>query len=90
MSRELISQDECLKNMSYWNTNDYLNLYIVNSICTSANGPNAQCGLTGYSYNSGAHGFSYDGPVLSRTTFTGTSEDAALVAHEVEALPESA
>lgn len=80
---QIINQDECLKSLSFWNSNDYLNLWVVNSICTSASGLNAECGLTGYSYSAAAHGQTYDGPVLISSVIGGASEDAAYVAHEV-------
>lgn len=80
---QVINQDECLKNLDYWDSNDYMNIWLVNSICTSKSSLNARCGLTGYSYSAAAHGKPYDGPVLISSVFGGTSENASYVAHEV-------
>jgi len=80
---QIVNQDECLKALSFWDSNYYLNLWLVNNICTSSINPNADCNLTGYSYNAAAHGESYDGPVLASRIFGGASEQAAYVAHEI-------
>lgn len=55
------SQDACLKNLAYWDSRGYLNIWLVNSICASQNN---DCGLKGYAFMPGAHGQSYDGIVL--------------------------
>ena len=67
-----ITQDECLKALSFWDSNNYMNVWLVNNICT--NGMNGSCDVKGYSYLAAAHGETYDGPVI-KSAYFGTSPD---------------
>lgn len=72
------TQDECLKALSYWNSSDYINIWLVNSICTDSS--NTECGIPGYSYLAAAHGQPFDGPVIDAEFF---SPDPAKITHMV-------
>ncbi len=75
------TQDGALKELSYWDSNDYLNIWLVNEICRSF--PDDGCGVAGYAYLAGAHGACFDG-VVNEARFFGTSTDNSKVhIHEV-------
>lgn len=72
------SEDQALKNVIRWNTNSYINIWIVNEIC-GVNG----CGVVGYAYFPSAHGSSFDGIVME-ASYLGTSEaNSAVLVHEM-------
>ena len=52
------TQDDALKALSFWNSNNYMNVWLVNEICSLA--PSTGCGTAGYAYLAGAHGQTYD------------------------------
>ena len=72
-------QDLCLKSLSRWNTNDYLNIWVVNSLCTSLNG---DCLVNAYSYLPGAHGSAVDGIVIEAEFFGSTPGKTTELIHE--------
>lgn len=72
-------QDLCLKSLSRWNTNDYLNIWVVNSICTSLNG---DCLVNAYSFMPGAHGSPVDGIVIESEYFGTTPGKTTELIHE--------
>jgi len=74
------TQDDCMKALSFWDSNDYMNVWLVNEICTSAG---VGCGVAGYAYTAGAHGQLYDG-VVNEASYWGSSENNSKVhVHEV-------
>lgn len=76
------TEDDCLKALSFWDSNDYMNVWIVNEICLTSN-PEDGCGVAGYAYYSSAHGSTYDG-VVSETGYWGSSTSNSKVhIHEV-------
>lgn len=85
------TQDDCMKALSYWNSTQYMNVWLVNEICTGtidvgddSNPSNIySCGTAGYAYFASAHGQIYDG-VVNEASFWGSSSDNSKVhVHEV-------
>ncbi|MEL6674321.1 MAG: M43 family zinc metalloprotease [Bacteroidota bacterium] len=74
------TQDQCLKGLSFWNSNHYMNIWIVNDICTSAS--TGYCGVEGYSYLAAAHGETYDGCVIDAQHFGTNPEANVALIHE--------
>ncbi|MEL6252524.1 MAG: PKD domain-containing protein [Bacteroidota bacterium] len=70
------SQDAYLKSLSFWNSNDYANVWLVNEICRFE--PDSICGVAGYAYLAGAHGASYDG-IVNEARYWGSSQNASKV-----------
>ncbi len=73
------NQDVCLKNLSRWDTRYYLNIWVVNNICTSTLDG---CLINGYSLLPGAHGTPQDGIVIEREFFGTTPQKATELIHE--------
>ncbi|MDX1905741.1 MAG: zinc-dependent metalloprotease [Bacteroidia bacterium] len=74
-------QDECLKSLSFWDSNRYMNIWLVRNICVSQASGN--CGIVGYTYMAGAHGFPYDGPVLETSLWRANATSMSPVIHEI-------
>ncbi len=75
------TQDDALKALSFWNSNNYMNVWLVNEICSSA--PSTGCGTAGYAYLAGAHGQTYDG-IVNEARFWGSNANNSKVhIHEV-------
>lgn len=74
------TQDDCMKALSFWDSNDYLNIWTVNEICTSAG---VGCGVAGYAYTAGAHGQLYDGVVNEAAYFGSSTNNSKVHIHEV-------
>ncbi|MFK8005247.1 MAG: M43 family zinc metalloprotease [Saprospiraceae bacterium] len=74
------TQDDCMKALSFWDSNDYLNIWTVNEICTGAG---VGCGVAGYAYTAGAHGQIYDGVVNEAGYFGSSPDDSKVHIHEV-------
>lgn len=69
-------QDLCMRQLSQWNSEDYMNIWLVNSICTQS----GNCQIKGYSYNAGMHGHVLDGPVIEANYWgTGPSEQTVSI-----------
>jgi hypothetical protein len=52
--------DADLKALSFWNSNNYYNIWLISEIDNN----NGGSGVQGYAYFAGAHGFSIDGAVI--------------------------
>ena len=73
------STDEInLKNLSRWDTERYLNVWLVKDICSGTS-----CGTAGFAYLSGAHGQPYDGVVNEASFFGSTADNSKVHIHEV-------
>jgi hypothetical protein len=82
LDRGSTTSDAALKSLSYWNSTQYLNIWLVKSICTGS-GATLSCGIAGYAYYAGAHGRPFDG-VVNRASLFGSSRDNSKVhVHEV-------
>ncbi|MDX2249860.1 MAG: M43 family zinc metalloprotease [Bacteroidia bacterium] len=75
------TQDECMKALSFWDSNQYINIWIVNSICKDAT--NNDCGMEGYSYLAAAHGQSFDGPVIAVPYFNPQRNNISASVHQL-------
>jgi hypothetical protein len=65
--------DAALKAVSYWNSSDYYNIWLVSEIDNN----NGGSGIQGYAYLAGAHGQTYDGMVMLSNGFKNTSSTTA-------------
>ena len=75
------TQDDALKALSFWNSNNYMNVWIVNEICTAS--PSTGCGVAGYAYLASAHGAAYDGIVNEARYWGSTTNNSKVHIHEV-------
>ncbi len=75
----LETQDLDLKNLSRWDPNLYLNIWVVNSITSQFSGP----GVAGYSTFPTSHGQPDDGFVVEFPFFGGTQDDNKVSVHEL-------
>ncbi|MEO1448898.1 MAG: M43 family zinc metalloprotease, partial [Bacteroidota bacterium] len=73
--------DDCLKALSRWDPNQYLNIWIVHNICKTDDG--STCDIKGYAYMAGAHGQDFDGLVMEAGHWGHTTEDQALAVAEL-------
>ncbi len=74
------TQEECLKSLSYWDSELYMNVWLVNNLCIAAgNG----CDLKGFAYPASAHGLSFDGPVIEAGVWGNGPEDHTYAVREV-------
>lgn len=72
---QTLTQDQALKAESYWDANQYLNVWLVNRVC-EREGQN--CDLHGYAYLPGAHGTPLDGVVVE-AAYWGDDPDSMAV-----------
>jgi len=79
---EFKNQGRYIKSLSRWDTESYLNIWVVNEICDCQTCPKPQCNIGGYAYYSSAHGKPYDGVVIEGDLF-GSDSDYTSVIHEV-------
>jgi Pregnancy-associated plasma protein-A/Secretion system C-terminal sorting domain len=67
-----------MKDLSRWDTERYLNIWLVNEICRGSN-----CGTAGFAYYSSSHGQPWDG-VVNEARFFGSSPTGSKIhIHEV-------
>ncbi len=75
---QLETQDQQLKNLNRWKTTDFVNIWLVRSICSS----NYGCGVYGYSNYPFAHGSNIDGIVIE-AAYVAQIEKITGLAHEM-------
>lgn len=75
-------QDAYIKSLSFYDSNDYMNIWLVNEICTNQV-PESGCGTAGYAYLAGAHGFAIDGIVNEADLFGSSTDNSKVHIHEV-------
>jgi len=68
-----------LKSLTQWDTEKYLNIWVVKSICSSSAG----CSIAGYSTMADARGSIDDGIVVESDYFGTTPENTQVLIHEV-------
>jgi hypothetical protein len=73
------TDDTQLKALSYWNSNDYLNIWVVASISSLSAG----AGVAGYATFPAAHGMATDGIVVEAPYLGGSNDDTKVTVHEV-------
>jgi PKD repeat protein len=76
---EIESEDVAMKNLNRWKPKEYVNIWIVRSICSSAYG----CNVTAYAYRPPFHGSNFDGIVVEADFFGTTPSAASIIAHEM-------
>jgi len=77
------NEDAAMKAESFWNSNQYLNIWLMNNICGSTNPELVGCGTSGYALFPNNHGNALDGVVM-RADMWGTSTDNSKVqVHEI-------
>lgn len=74
----LETDDGALKTLIRWEPEDYINIWIVRSICSTSWG----CGVAGYATQPVFHGSAVDGLVLEYAYFGGAPINSSPVAHE--------
>ncbi|MBL0101401.1 MAG: hypothetical protein IPP49_16315 [Saprospiraceae bacterium] len=73
------TQDEALKNLSSWDPNQYINIWVVNEITSQSQGT----GVAGYAYLAGMHGQPVDGMVCEAKYFGKSPADDVVFIHEM-------
>ena len=73
------NDDQDLKDLIRWDTQRYLNIWVVNSIIGAPNNP----GVVGYSTFPDSHGQNNDGVVIERPYFGSNLINSGVVTHEV-------
>lgn len=77
------NEDGAIKAQSFWDSHHYLNIWLVNSICSSTDPAPVGCGTSGYALFPYNHGNALDGVVM-RSDLWGTSVDNSKVQiHEI-------
>lgn len=72
------TQDILVKNLNRWKPKDYVNIWLVRSICSNA----TNCGVVGYSFFPYTHGTNIDGIVMEAGYVTDVNKIKGL-AHEL-------
>jgi len=72
------TQDLPLKNLSRWNPEHYLNVWLVRSVTSQSSGP----GVAGYAYFPAAHGTDIDGIVMEAQFFGSNEAETGVLIHE--------
>lgn len=73
------TRDAALKNLVRWNPLDYLNIWVVEELCSSVYG----CGLTAYAYRPNNHGNGVDGIVIEARWLDSDPAYISILAHEI-------
>jgi PKD repeat protein len=73
------TNDLTLKNLSRWDSNKYINIWLVKEICM----PSYGCSVAGYAYYASAHGSSFDGIVNEAKWFGSSTNNSKIHIHEV-------
>jgi hypothetical protein len=72
------TDDAALKNIIHWNTNHYLNIWLVNEITSLSLGP----AMAGYAMFPSSHGQTFDGIVNEAALFGSTIDNSKVHIHE--------
>ncbi|MEZ4954494.1 MAG: M43 family zinc metalloprotease [Saprospiraceae bacterium] len=72
-------EDQELKDLSRWNPNDCINVWVVNAINSTSSGP----GVAGYAYLASAHGQPFDGIVCEAAYFGTSPKNNVVLIHEM-------
>lgn len=71
------NNDLAMKDLARWDPRQYINIYVVKSICRSS------CAVAGYAYLPGAHGLPMDGIVVEARWLGENESNNALMPHEM-------
>lgn len=72
-------QDQALKNLNRFEPQNYINVWVVRSIC----GLGLGCSVAGYAYYPSAHGRAFDGIVVEAGTLTRGEAGVSTLIHEL-------
>ncbi|MCH2044213.1 MAG: PKD domain-containing protein, partial [Saprospiraceae bacterium] len=75
---DMNTQDLSLKNLVRWTPTDYVNIWVVNEICSGGN-----CGVAGYAYLPSAHGSNVDGIVMEASFMGSSTDNSKVLVHEM-------
>lgn len=73
------TQDAALKKLSRWDAKEYVNIWVVRDINSTAYG----AGVAGYAYYASAHGLSVDGVVCEARYFGSSPANDVVLIHEI-------
>jgi len=73
------NDDDALKAVMHWDATKYINIWVVNSINSTVQGP----GVAGYAYLPSAHGANYDGIVIEASFLSGNKNNLKVLVHEM-------
>lgn len=73
------TEDVPMKNLSRWDPTQYVNIWIVNEICSAASG----CGVAGYAYFPSSHGNNNDGIVMESEFLGSSPGNTGVLIHEM-------
>lgn len=73
------SGDQPLKDIVRWDTECYINIWVVKSIQNEDNGQ----GVAGYAYLPAAHGLAYDGIVIISSVLSNSEAEVTTLVHEM-------
>lgn len=80
LTNMIIEQDDAtLKKIIQWDPNTYINIWVVNSITSSTDGP----GVAGYANLPSRHGAETDGIVIEAGYLSGDANAAKVLVHEM-------
>lgn len=72
------SEEGELKDLARWDTESYMNIWLVREICD-----NGGCGVAGYAYYPSSHGQCWDGMVVEARHFGSSTDNSKIHVHEV-------
>jgi len=75
---EVSSQDLELKNLIRWDPLRYINIWVVNEICSGTN-----CGVAGYAFLPASHGQPEDGVVIESNFMGSSPANTSILIHEL-------
>ncbi len=73
------TEDIDLKNINRWDPLNYINIWLVNEICSNSIG----CGVAGYAYFPSSHGGTHDGIVAEAKWIGSSNANSAILTHEL-------
>ncbi len=75
----LETEDDDLKDVIRWNPTHYINIWVVDEICSNVQG----CGVAGYAYFPSSHGNPEDGLVVEARWFGSSPSNSSVITHEI-------
>ncbi len=84
LETDMATEEPAIKSdTDSWDTDYYMNIWLVEEICNSESTSSNPCGTAGYSYYPTAAGAYYDGIVSEHQFFGVNANDTKVVVHEV-------
>lgn len=76
---QMETQDGALKQLGAWDTEKYINIWVVEEICSNTDG----CAVAGYASAPWMHGEQRDGIVVEAFVLSGSTDFIKLLVHEI-------